>query len=62
MVKSSLSEIILSLAEALPDTNDVVCTLISIYKLLYNTLCYNTLLEITWFKDGPQKCIDYIEK
>ena len=29
---------------------------------LYNTICYNTVLDITWFKDGSQKCIDYIEK
>ena len=29
---------------------------------LYNTVCYNTVLDITWFKDGSQKCIDYIEK
>ena len=29
---------------------------------LYNTVRYNTVLDITWFKDGSQKCIDYIEK
>ena len=29
---------------------------------LYNTVRYNTILDITQFKDGPQKCIDYIEK
>ena len=29
---------------------------------LYNTVHYNTVLDITWFKDGSQKCIDYIEK
>ena len=29
---------------------------------LHNTVCYNTVLDITQFKDGPQKCIDYIEK
>ena len=29
---------------------------------LYNTVCYNTVLDITRFKDGSQKCIDYIEK
>ena len=28
----------------------------------YNTVHYNTVLDITMFKDGPQKCIDYIEK
>ena len=29
---------------------------------LYNTVRYNTVLGITRFKDGSQKCIDYIEK
>ena len=29
---------------------------------LYNMVCYNTVLDITRFKDGSQKCIDYIEK
>ena len=29
---------------------------------LYNTVRYNTVLYIIWFKDGSQKCIDYIEK
>ena len=29
---------------------------------LYNTVCYNMVLDITRFKDGSQKCIDYIEK
>ena len=24
--------------------------------------CYDTVLDITQFKDGSQKCIDYIEK
>ena len=35
-----------------------------IYTLqpLYNTVCYNTVLDIIQFKDGSQKCIDYIEK
>ena len=23
---------------------------------------YNMVSDITWFKDGSQKCIDYIEK
>ena len=31
-------------------------------KPLYNTVHYNTVLDITQFKDGSQKCIDYIEK
>ena len=29
---------------------------------LYNTIHYNTVLDITRFKDGSQKCIDYIDK
>ena len=29
---------------------------------LYNTVRYNTALDITRCKDGSQKCIDYIEK
>ena len=29
---------------------------------IYNTVRYNTVLHITRFKDGSQKCIDYIEK
>ena len=29
---------------------------------LYNTVRYNTVLYITRFEDGSQKCIDYIEK
>ena len=28
----------------------------------YNTARYNTVLDITRFKDGSQKYIDYIEK
>ena len=39
----------------------MVC-FISIHYNLYNTVRYNTVLDITWFKDGSQKCIDYIEK
>ena len=29
---------------------------------LYNTVHYNTVMDITRFKDGSQKYIDYIEK
>ena len=29
---------------------------------LYNTVHYSMVLDITRFKDGSQKCIDYIEK
>ena len=28
----------------------------------YNTVRYDMVLDITQFKDGSQKCIDYIEK
>ena len=31
-------------------------------KPLNNTVHYNTILDITRFKDGSQKCIDYVEK
>ena len=31
-------------------------------KPLYNTIHYKMVLDITQFKDGPQKCIDYLEK
>ena len=34
------------------------CTL----QPLYNRVHYNTVLYIIQFKDGSQKCIDYIEK
>ena len=34
----------------------------TILQPLYNMLCYNTVLDITQFRDGSQKCIDYIEK
>ena len=27
---------------------------------LYNMVHYNTVLDISQFKDGSQKCIDYI--
>ena len=36
--------------------------LVNTLQPLYNTVCYNTVSDITWFKDGSQKCIDYIEK
>ena len=45
-----------------------VCTVIRNYgnintlQPLYNTVRYNTVLDITRFKNGSQKCIDYIEK
>ena len=29
---------------------------------LYYTVRYKMILDVTWFKDGCQKCIDYIEK
>ena len=46
-----------------------ICLVRSVHSLLVNTLQplynmvrYNTVLDITRFKDGFQKCIDYIEK
>ena len=35
---------------------------LNIHIPLYNTVCYNMVLDITWFKDGPQKSVDYIGK
>ena len=29
---------------------------------LYNTVRYKTVMDIKQFKDGSQKCTDYIEK
>ena len=37
-------------------------TNINTLQPLYNTVRYNTVLDIIRFKDGSQKCIDYIEK
>ena len=43
--------------------SDNACTYIYIYsdtlQPLYNTVHYNRVLDITRFKDGSQKCIDY---
>ena len=38
--------------------SDIIITL----QPCYNTVHYNTVLDITQFKDGSQKYIDYIEK
>ena len=32
------------------------------HKPLNNIVCYNMVLDITQFKDRPQKCTDYIEQ
>ena len=29
---------------------------------IYNTVRYHMVLDTTGFKDGPKKCMDYIEK
>ena len=39
----------------------IMCSLITLHPL-YNTVRYNTVLDITYFKDESQKCIDSIEK
>ena len=44
------------------DLNIFRTWLYSTLQPLYNTVRYNTVLDITRFKDGFQKCIDYIEK
>ena len=38
------------------------CVIAYTWQPLKNTVRYNTVLDITRFKDGSQKCIDYIEK
>ena len=37
-------------------------TFTNILQPRYNTFRYKTVLDITQFKDGSQKCINYIEK
>ena len=42
-----------------------LCSLINMmahhtFETLFNTVHYNMVLDITRFKDGSQKCIDYI--
>ena len=41
---------------------EVVSLVQNTLQTLYSTVLYNTVLDITRFKDGSQKCIDYIEK
>ena len=36
--------------------------LVIVFNSIYNTIDYGTVLDITWVKDGFQKCIDCIEK
>ena len=38
------------------------CVFVYTLQPLYKMVRYNTGLDITQFKDGSQKCIDYIEK
>ena len=28
---------------------------------VYNTVCYKMVLDIAWFEDGFENCIDYIK-
>ena len=42
------------------ETHNVLCP--NTLQPLYNTVRYNTVLDITRFKDGSQNCIDCIEK
>ena len=41
---------------------NAVCFNLPVHYNLFNRVYYNMILDITGFKDGPQKCIDYIEK
>ena len=40
---------------------DLQCNSVNTLQPLYNTVRYNTVLDITGFKDRSQKCIDYVE-
>ena len=42
--------------------NNILFGIIYTLQPPYNTVRYNTILDITQFKEGSQKCIDYIEK
>ena len=43
--------------------HDVTCAVyMGTLQPLYYMVRYNTVLDITRFKDGSQKCINYIEK
>ena len=43
--------------------NNIWCPSVpNTHQPLYNTVCYNTILDMTRFNNGSQKCIDYIEK
>ena len=42
--------------------NDVIKRFQFTLQPFYNMVCYNMVLDKTRFKDGSQKCLDYIEK
>ena len=42
--------------------NYVIQFLANTLQPLYNTVRYNTVLDIARYKDGSQRCIDYIDK
>ena len=50
------------LSDCVPWLADLGLVLAYTLQPLYNMVRYNTILDITQFKDGSQKCIDYIEK
>ena len=45
-----------------PSVQDFAVSFQNTLQSPYNTVHYNTVLDITRFKDGSQKCIDHIEK
>ena len=45
--------------QRVPNTYSKICIT---HKTTYKTVCYNWVFSITRFKNGSQKCIDYIEK
>ena len=60
MCSSTLHAVISKrLIEGQSTTMKIVSSSITLQPL-YNMFRYNTVLDITWFKDGSQKCIDYI--
>ena len=44
------------------DQQNIISGFLHTLQPLYNMVCYNMVLDITRFKDGSQKCTDYIEK
>ena len=50
------------ISKEMPMSTHNICFHVDTLQPLYNTVHYNMVLDITQFKDGSQKCIEYIEK